>query len=175
MVRFEGPSIVATRQLATFRFVVQSQSPEQGSAGFNVATSAGDLAAGSGSKLEQGELTHATPRAAGAEGESVWQFTWRAPAARGTQTLFGAGNSVDGFIDEAGDQSATTTADVEVRCLGDCGDDATVEVDELIRGVAAALGSMPVDTCASIDGNGNGRVSIAELVAAVRNALGGCD
>ena len=110
VVRLEGPAVVATRQLATFRFIVESPSPEQRSAGFNFAASAGDLVAGTGSKLELGELTHTAPRAANEAGQSVWVFSWRAPAERGTQTLFGAGNSVDGFIDEAGDQATTIRA-----------------------------------------------------------------
>jgi hypothetical protein len=175
-VRFDGPRVVGTHQLATFRFVVRSEAPaDQISAGFNVAASDGTLGAGAGSKLDTGELTHTTPRSNDAEGEAAWQFTWRAPAHRGPQTLFGAGNSVDGFLDEAGDNSTTTTLQVDVRCLGDCGNDGSVDVDELIRGVGAALGSMPADACPALDGDGNGTVTIAELVTAVRNALDGCE
>jgi hypothetical protein len=174
-VRFEGPMIVGARQLATFRFVVRSEAPaDQISAGFNVAASDGTLGAGPGSKLDTGELTHTTPRNNDAEGEAAWQFTWRAPAHLGPQTLFGAGNSVDGFLDEAGDNSSKTTIQIDVRCLGDCGNDGAVDVDELIRGVGAALGSTSADACPALDGDGNGTVTIAELVTAVRNALDGC-
>ena len=47
-------------------------------------------------------------------------------------------------------------------------------VDELIKGVNIALGTTSVDTCPSFDANGDGAVTINELIAAVNHALNGC-
>src|SRR3989304_2884850 len=43
LVHFEGPMELAAGAIATFRFVIQSQSASQTSAGFNVAAEAGQL------------------------------------------------------------------------------------------------------------------------------------
>ncbi|MBX3027972.1 hypothetical protein KF840_24020 [bacterium] len=59
-------------------------------------------------------------------------------------------------------------------CVGDCGGDGEVTVDEMVRGVTIALGSGRVDQCRAFDADGDGTVTINELVAAVGNALGGC-
>jgi hypothetical protein len=48
-----------------------------------------------------------------------------------------------------------------------------VTVDELVQLVNQALGLAPV-TCHSGDGNGDGEVTVDEIVAAVNNALSGC-
>ena len=47
-------------------------------------------------------------------------------------------------------------------------------VDELIKGVNIALGTTSVDACPSFDANGDGAVTINELIAAVNRALTGC-
>ncbi|MGH7789295.1 MAG: YfaP family protein [Candidatus Binatia bacterium] len=60
------------------------------------------------------------------------------------------------------------------RCPGDCDGSGSVAINELIAGVAIALGSASVETCAAMDDNGNGVVAINELVAAVAAALGAC-
>lgn len=59
-------------------------------------------------------------------------------------------------------------------CAGDCGGDGMVTVNELVRGVAIALGAAPVGDCAAVDADGNGAVGVAELIAAVNNLLTGC-
>lgn len=59
-------------------------------------------------------------------------------------------------------------------CPGDCSTDEVVTVDELIRGVNIALGSLPLDVCAEFDRDGNGAVQIDELIRAVNAALDGC-
>jgi parallel beta-helix repeat protein len=59
-------------------------------------------------------------------------------------------------------------------CIGDCGLDGTVTVDELIKGVAIALGNLPIDYCLAMDANADGAVTVDELVTAVGNALNGC-
>jgi hypothetical protein len=59
-------------------------------------------------------------------------------------------------------------------CVGDCNFSRTVTVDELVLGVGMALGSTPLEHCAAFDRNGDGRLAVEELVAAVGNALNGC-
>ena len=49
-----------------------------------------------------------------------------------------------------------------------------VSIAELIRGVNTALGAAIVDECPGFDINGDGMVSISELISAVRDALLGC-
>jgi hypothetical protein len=59
-------------------------------------------------------------------------------------------------------------------CTGDCSGDGQVTIEELVRGVAIALGDLNVLECPPFDANGDGSVSIDELVAAVDDALNGC-
>jgi hypothetical protein len=47
-------------------------------------------------------------------------------------------------------------------------------VEELIRGVNIALGTLTVEECPSFDRNQSGTVTIDELVTAVQAALVGC-
>jgi len=49
-----------------------------------------------------------------------------------------------------------------------------VTVDELVRGVSMALGSLPVSACPAFDHNGSGEITIDELIAAQVVALNGC-
>lgn len=60
-------------------------------------------------------------------------------------------------------------------CIGDCNDNGTVSIDELIRGVSIALGALEPSVCTAFDTDASGTVSIAELIAAVNGALSGCD
>ncbi len=59
-------------------------------------------------------------------------------------------------------------------CVGDCNGDGVISIDELVRGVAIALGRQPRDHCPASDRDQNGTVSVDELVAAVASALAGC-
>ncbi|MEK9175647.1 MAG: hypothetical protein AAB795_03610 [Patescibacteria group bacterium] len=57
-------------------------------------------------------------------------------------------------------------------CVGDCNEDCSVTVDELIIGVNIALGIKPMERCWA---NRNEKtVTIDELIIAVNNALNGC-
>jgi len=68
---------------------------------------------------------------------------------------------------------ATPTATPQA-CAGDCNGDRFVSVAELIQGVNIALGRFSPGACPRFDRDGNGRVEVSELVAAVRRALDGC-
>lgn len=59
-------------------------------------------------------------------------------------------------------------------CAGDCDAAAGVEVSEILRCVAIDLGRSPLAACDACDVDGDTRVTIEELVAAVAAALGGC-
>lgn len=59
-------------------------------------------------------------------------------------------------------------------CPGDCGFDGEIAVDELIAGVAIALGQKTLASCVSMDTNGNGEIGVDELVRSIRLAGEGC-
>lgn len=61
-----------------------------------------------------------------------------------------------------------------VYCPGDCDDDGSVTVDELLSGIRIALGEADVVSCPAFDPNGDEAVTIDEIVAAVNSALIGC-
>ncbi|MEO8605897.1 MAG: hypothetical protein ABI629_25225 [bacterium] len=59
-------------------------------------------------------------------------------------------------------------------CPGDCNGDGVVTIDEIISGVAIALGTKPTSVCAAFDRDADGSISINELLAAVNALLSGC-
>ncbi|HVP11298.1 MAG TPA: hypothetical protein VMV94_08955 [Phycisphaerae bacterium] len=61
-----------------------------------------------------------------------------------------------------------------VACVGDCGGDGTVTVDELLTMVNIALGNTTVCACETGDAGGNGQITVDEILTAVNNALNGC-
>lgn len=59
-------------------------------------------------------------------------------------------------------------------CAGDQDGNGVVAINELIAGVAAAIGSRPLAEARTFDDNGNGRIDINELILAVTNAILDC-
>jgi DNA-binding beta-propeller fold protein YncE len=59
-------------------------------------------------------------------------------------------------------------------CVGDCNNDQSVTVDELLIMVNIALGNASADTCSAGDANQHGEITIDEILTAVNNALTGC-
>ncbi|MGH7292742.1 MAG: hypothetical protein ACREJT_16095, partial [Myxococcota bacterium] len=59
-------------------------------------------------------------------------------------------------------------------CVGDCNGDDAVAINELILAVRIALGDAALNDCTAIDRDDNGSVGIAELIAAVGNAINAC-
>ncbi len=59
-------------------------------------------------------------------------------------------------------------------CAGDCNDDGTVDIAELILSVAVALGEAPASRCAAADVDADGTVQVNDLITAVAAALEGC-
>ena len=71
--------------------------------------------------------------------------------------------------------TATTFAAASaLPCTGDCNGDGAVTVDEMVAGVAIALGGGALASCPALDANGDGVVTVDEIVAAVTYALNGC-
>lgn len=61
------------------------------------------------------------------------------------------------------------------QCTGDCNGSNTVEINELILGVSISLGNAELAECPAFETDATGAVEIYELIAAVGNALNGCD
>lgn len=59
-------------------------------------------------------------------------------------------------------------------CTGDCDSSREVSVDEIIRGVNIALGTLPLSACSAMDANGDTEVTVDEIISAVNRALEGC-
>ncbi len=72
-----------------------------------------------------------------------------------------------------GTPTRTPTPDFSA-CGGNCDGDQHVTVDELVRIVGISLEGDGVDACEIADGDGSGAISLAEILTAVDNALGGC-
>jgi hypothetical protein len=202
-VAFDGPTTMDRGSTATFSFTVASHSASQIAAGLDVAASGGTLVAGQGTYLLGGEVTHSSPKTNDGNGQATFEFTWQAPASDGTYTLFGAGASVNGNMLQTGDRAARTTYEIVVgavpptptavpltptptptatevptasgmTCVGDCGSDGEVTVEELITGTNMALDLTPLSACPVFDANGDGEVTIDEMLQAVNSALSGC-
>jgi hypothetical protein len=60
------------------------------------------------------------------------------------------------------------------QCVGDCGRDGIVTVDELLTIVNIALGNAAVSLCTPGDANGDQKITVDEILAAVNHALNGC-
>jgi hypothetical protein len=65
-------------------------------------------------------------------------------------------------------------AQVPVPCVGDCGNDGEVTIDELLTIVNIALGTTSMAECGSGDADLNEEITIDEILTAVNNALNGC-
>lgn len=185
LVRFEGPSEVAVGELATFRFVVQSQAASQRFGGFDVGVSDGtvDVLPGEGARRSSlfNEITHTMPKANDANGEAAWRFTWRAPSSTGAQTLFGAGNSVNGNGATSGDGSAVTTHVVSVveapptaTPTPSAPPSATFSPPPTATVTERPTRTPRPDGCTG-DCTGDGSVTVDELVTGVNIALGLAD
>jgi alpha-tubulin suppressor-like RCC1 family protein len=70
--------------------------------------------------------------------------------------------------------TSTATPTATPLCAGDCDQDGSVTVSELVKMVNIALRSMPVAECKAGDVTGDGEITIEEIVIAVSRALVGC-
>jgi len=71
--------------------------------------------------------------------------------------------------------AATPASGGMARCTGDCDDDKSVGIAELITMVNVALGHSELAVCLNGDRDGDGSIEIDELVTGVSHALDGCE
>lgn len=110
-------------------------------------------------RVEDGELTLVSPTATvTATASAPPTVTASATAAVPTATAEG---------------TATPSA-APPHCVGDCNSSGEITINELVAGVAIALGSQPLSTCTAFDCDETGEVGVSCLVAAVNAALKGC-
>ncbi len=96
------------------------------------------------------------------------------PMATHTPTQ-GAGDTRTATHISTSTQTATPIDTPNRVCTGDCNNDSSVAINELITGVNIALANQSVEECPQFDANEDGEVAINELIAAVNNALFGCE
>jgi cytochrome c peroxidase len=83
------------------------------------------------------------------------------------------------FLDSLTDQDFLTNPHFAdpfrpVACPGDCNLDGTVDVTELVTAINLGLGTSSLALCIDSDPNGDGAVTIDEILRAVHGALNGC-
>jgi hypothetical protein len=61
-----------------------------------------------------------------------------------------------------------------LRCVDCCNDSSNVTIREILTLMDIALGNSPVRDCLAGDANGDGQVTVDEILTAVNNALSGC-
>jgi outer membrane protein assembly factor BamB len=105
----------------------------------------------------------------GSDGRIMKRFSTPAPVAGGAAIVDGVVYASYGLSGQVGGVTAYAVA-----CPGDCNLDGRSDVSELTRGVREALGLPSTVECGIFDRDGDGRVTIAELIVAVRAAVNGC-
>lgn len=175
LVRFDGPRRVMADAVATFRFVVTSQSSKQKVAGFNVAVNDGVLGVlpNQGEHLEFDELTHDAAKP-NVNGEAGWLFSWKAPGQPGVSRLYGAGLSANGNGTDGGDDSDVTvfTATVTSEPIGDTNCDARLSAADATA-VVELLPSGAPGACSGADADGSGVVDASDVAVVVAALFGG--
>src|SRR5262249_48115608 len=70
--------------------------------------------------------------------------------------------------------TATKTRTVATPCTGACTNPDMVTLTDIIKVAQIAAGELPLSACPAADRDGNGMVELAEVLAAVNNAINGC-
>jgi hypothetical protein len=116
MVTLAGPSELAPGASGMYTLTITGGAASV--AGLDVALAAGgSLAAGPGTKVLNGEVTHSSPQQFSG-GSASFTFTVDAPATAATLTLYAAGNSANGNGNESGDKAAATQMSIQVSAGG---------------------------------------------------------
>jgi hypothetical protein len=87
----------------------------------------------------------------------------------------GAARQVEQPACSIGAYEYTPPAATLAGCGADCNGDGTVDVAELLLIVGVALGQQPLSQCTVADLDGDGQLTVEEILAAVVRALEGCD
>ena len=121
-VKLAGPAFIQPGETAAFSLLIFGGQETAG--GFNVSATDGDLAILPGAtdtqlKLEsitnKNELTHTMRKDFDSAHQAViFNFSWIAPAAESTATLYGAGNSVNGDGAFSGDGVNTDVFEIGI-------------------------------------------------------------
>lgn len=119
-----------------------------------------------------------TPTPSVTDGPSASRTPTVTATASGTPTVTNTPPATRTPTDTA-PSTATLTVAVTVNptfaaCAGNCDASTVVTIDELVRAVNIGLGKARLQDCERADVNGDGRVSVDELVQAVGNSLYGC-
>lgn len=165
-VAFSGPTAVAPGTLATFAFTVTSGDPlRQLYAGLNLAATGGTFSvpSGQGLRVELGEVTHNEPKANDSSGQATFEVQWLAPTSPGVYTLYGSGVSANGDDLRTGDDAERTTMEIFVGVA--------TPTPSAPPPTATATATPEVSTCAG-DCNGDGEVTVDEVIVGVNIALG---
>jgi hypothetical protein len=68
-----------------------------------------------------------------------------------------------------------TLEEFVLPCIGDCDDNRTITIDELITGASLVVQELPTaGSCDAIDADTDGVAAVNELIAAIGNGLDGC-
>ena len=151
-------STVAPGDVVDVTFTVANS--RQSEAGLDVSASGGTLAAGSNNQLRSGEITHSSPQTL-SSGTFDFDFTWTAPTAEGTYTLYGAGNAVnaDGRASNADNwTTGNTSIVVDDGCEDVDGDGYGDTCDEDCDEAEPAAWTGRAEICDDIDNDCNGSV-----------------
>jgi len=76
--------------------------------------------------------------------------------------------------DDTPTPTALTTPTPTPGCPGDCNNNGTVNVNELVVGMDMAASATGINECPSLDTNHDGMVSVDEILTALTMALAGC-
>jgi hypothetical protein len=132
-----------------------------------------DYAAATFADFPSGSFALATVQFRALQPAAVTSLTLRRLAPRQSDATFG-GRSVLGASPGATLAVVGSEETAGAECLGDCDGDGQVSVEELVEGVAIALGSAEPAQCWALDRNADGMVTIDEVLAAVDNGLRAC-
>ena len=114
LVTLTGPGSVAGQSTNTY--TVQISGGQGALCGLNVSASAGALAVSdAATRLFFGEITHDGALAVDGMGTCTFSFDWTAPVASGVETLYAAGNSVNGNQLSSGDAASATSLAITVN------------------------------------------------------------
>lgn len=119
--------------------------------------------------IEGDAAATATPTASPTASASVTPTSSPTVTASGTRTP-----TTTAVASASATPTATSTAAPTASCVGDCDGSREVTVDEIVLGIALALGSADPGECAAIDASGDGIVTVDEIVRAIQSALNGC-